>query len=182
MATLKQLATTKKVVMEEAFTKALNKLKTYIDAQDTAGSSAATDAVQAVSNRLDTLIGAQDGDLDKIINTFNEIKAFLADYSEDDTLKNLIDAAVSAATTAAATAAATAESNAKAYTDTKVAGEKTRAEGAEAELSARIQTIEDIEVMSSQQAENIFDGIFYPEPEPEQNGEQEEPEPENQEP
>lgn len=180
MATLKQLATTKKVIMEEAFTKALNKLKTYIDTQDAAGSSAASDAVADLQSQINTLIGQ--GDVDKVINTFNEVKTFLADYDSDDTLKNLIDAAVSAATTAAATA----ESNAKAYTDTKVGNEKTRAEAAEQALSDRVTTLEDIEVMSSQQAEDLFDGIFYPEPEPEpqdengggeQNGEQQTQEP-----
>ena len=109
-----------------------------------------------MSDRLDTLIGAQDGDLDNLINTFNEVKAFLADYDEDDTLKSLIDAAESAASSAASTA----ESNAKDYADTKVGAEKTRAEAAESALSGRITTLENVSIMTTTEAHTLFDSIF----------------------
>ena len=155
-STLKDLAATAKLVSQTALEQALTDLKSYIDAQDTAGGSAASAAVQAVSDRLDTLIGAQDGDLDNLINTFNEVKAFLADYDEDDTLKSLIDAAESAASSAASTA----ESNAKDYADTKVGAEKTRAEAAESALSGRITTLENVSIMTTTEAHTLFDSIF----------------------
>lgn len=156
--TLKDLAATAKLVSQTALEQALSDLKSYIDTQDTAGGSAASAAVQAVSDRLDTLIGAQEGDLDNLINTFNEVKAFLADYNESDTLKNLIDAAISAATTAAGNA----ESNAKAYADTKVGAEETRATGAESALSGRITTLENVAIMTAAEATTIFNGVFNP--------------------
>lgn len=156
--TLKDLAASAKLVAQEGLEKALVKLKNYIDTQDTSGSSAASAAIQAVSDKLDTLIGAQAGDLDNVINTFNEVKAFLADYSENDTLKSLIDAAINAASTAASTA----ESNAKAYADGKVADEKTRAEGVESGLNTRLQTLENVSIMTAAEAETIFDEVFNP--------------------
>ena len=160
--TLKDLASSAKVVSQVALEKAFRELKAYIDTQDASGSSAASQAVANLQQQLDTLVGG-DGDLDKVINTFNEVKAFLADYSEDDTLKSLIDAAVSAA----ATAASAAESNAKSYTDTKVGAEKDRAEAAEGALSDRVTTLEDISVMDATEAKTIFDSVFNPaEPEP----------------
>lgn len=158
MATLKEVAATAQIVTQTAMGKYLDKLKVYIDTKDGEGAAAASAAIAQVQSNLDALIGAQGGDVDNVINTFNEIKAFLADYSEDDTLKNLIDAAVSAATTAAATA----ESNAKAYADEKVGTEKTRAEGAEEALSGRITTLENINVMTEQQANDLFEQIFNP--------------------
>ena len=160
--TLKDLASSAKVVSQVALEKAFRELKAYIDTQDASGLSAASQAVANLQQQLDTLVGGE-GDLDKVINTFNEVKAFLADYSEDDTLKSLIDAAVSAATTAASTA----ETNAKAYADEKVGAEKTRAEGVEQGLDGRLQTLEGISVMDATEAKTIFDSVFNPaEPEP----------------
>lgn len=158
--TLKDLATSAKLVSQTALEQALSDLKSYIDAQDTAGGSAASTAVQAVSDRLDTLIGAQNGDLDNLINTFNEVKAFLADYNEDDTLKSLIDAAEAAAQTAATTA----ENNAKSYAEGIVSTESTRAQGAESALSGRITTLENVSIMTAQEAHAIYDGVFNPTP------------------
>lgn len=155
--TLKDLAASAKLVSQDALEQALTDLKTYIDTQDTAGGSAATAAIQNLQQQLDTLVGG-DGDLDNLINTFNEVKAFLADYNESDTLKNLIDAAISAATTAAGNA----ESNAKAYADTKVGAEETRATGAESALSGRITTLENVAIMTAAEATTIFNGVFNP--------------------
>lgn len=155
--TLKDLAASAKLVSQDALEQALTDLKTYIDTQDTAGGSASTAAIQNLQQQLDTLVGG-DGDLDNVINTFNEVKAFLADYNESDTLKNLIDAAISAATTAAGNA----ESNAKAYADTKVGAEETRATGAESALSGRITTLENVAIMTAAEATTIFNGVFNP--------------------
>lgn len=158
--TLKDLAATAKLVSQTALEQALTDLKSYIDAQDTAGGSSAQQAVQAVQNQLDTLIGAPSGDLDNLINTFNEIKAFLADYDEDDTLKNLIDAAEAAAQTAASTA----EQNAKSYADGIVATESTRAQDTERALGGRITTLENVSIMTAQEAHTLYDGVFNPTP------------------
>lgn len=155
--TLKDLAATAKLVSQTALEKALIDLKGYIDTQDSSGSS----AIAAVDAKLDTLIGAQGGDVDKVLNTFNEIKDFLADYDEDDTLKSLLDAAASAA----ASAASTAESNAKTYADSIVGTESTRAQNAESALSGRITTLENISVMTAAEAHTIFEGVFNPAPE-----------------
>ena len=144
------------MVSQQALGVILDKIKAYIDQQDTSGSSAASEAVQNLQNQLNALVGSEDAD--KVINTFNEVKAFLADYSEDDTLKSLIDSAVSAATTAASTA----ETNAKAYADGKVNTEKTRAEAAESALAGRVKTLEDINVMTAEQADTLFNSVFNP--------------------
>lgn len=137
--TLKELAATAQLVSQTALEQALTQLKTYIDTQDTAGSSAASAAINAVDAKLDALIGAQGGDVDKIINTFNEIKAFLADYDEDDTLKSLLDAV-----------------------NTAISTEQTRAEAVESALSGRITTLENVAIMTANQAEALFNGVFYP--------------------
>lgn len=158
--TLKDLAAQAKLVAQDALEKALTELKTYIDTQDTAGGSAASQAIAQVNARIDTLIGQ--GDVTQAIDTFNEIKAFLADYSDSDTLKSLIDAAINAATTAAGTA----ESNAKTYADGKVQAEQTRATNAESGLSSRITTLENVSIMTAAEAETIFDSVFNPTPEP----------------
>lgn len=133
MGTLKDAAGQQQLMTEVALTAVLRELKTYID-----GQSAAAD-IQALNDRLDALVGAASGDTDKVLDTFNEIKAFLADYSEDDTLKSLIDA-VSA----------------------QVSTERTRAEGAESALGTRVTAIENVPVMTAAQAEAVFDGVFNP--------------------
>lgn len=137
MATLKEVAATAQVVSQVALEKALRELKAYINAQDTAGASAASDAVQNLQNQLDALVGSEDAD--RLINTFNEIKAFLADYSEDDTLKSLIDAV-----------------------NTAISGEQARAEQAESALSGRITTLENVHVMTAEEAKTLFDSVFNP--------------------
>ena len=139
--TLKDLASTVQVVSQEALERAFVELKTYIDAH------AGSEAVQQVQQQLDALIGAQEGDADKLLNTFNDIKAFLADYSEDDTLASLISAVNRA-----------------------VSNETTRATIAEDSLSGRITTLENISVMTSAQAKTLFDSVFNPTPEPEEQG------------
>lgn len=145
--TLKDLAASAKLVSQTALEQALTDLKNYIDTQDTAGSTAASQAAQAVSDRLNALIGAQNGDLDTVINTFNEVKAFLADYDEDDTLKNLIDAA----TAAAESAASTAEQNAKTYAD-----------NLNTAMNSRVSTLEGINVMTAAEAHTLYSGVFNP--------------------
>ena len=136
MATLKEVAASAKLVSQEALERAFTELKSYIDTH-------AVDAAQDVQNQLDALIGAQEGDADKLLNTFNDIKAFLADYDEDDTLKSLIDAVNNA-----------------------IGTEQTRAEAAEAALSGRITTLENVSIMSSAQAKTLFDSVFNPSPSP----------------
>lgn len=148
MSKLKEMAATGQIVMQEALRSALTELKTYLDSQ----SSSSSAAIEAVNARIDTLIGS--GDTTSVIDTFNEIKAFLADYDNHDALKSLIDAAINAATTA--------ETNAKNYADTKVQAEQERATGAENALSGRISTLEDVSVMTASEAKTIFDSVFYP--------------------
>ena len=131
MATLKEAAIGgEKMVSDVALGRALMELKTYIDTQAAA-------PAQAVQAQLDALIGAQGGDTDKLLNTFNDIKTFLADYDEDDTLKSLIDAV-----------------------DTAIGNERTRAEAAETALGGRITTLENANVMTSAQAKTLFDSVF----------------------
>lgn len=129
MNTLKELAASAHLVSQTALERALSELKGYIDAQDDAYK-------QALQSQLNALIGSE-GDADKLINTFTEIKNFLADYSEDDTLKSLLDAVNNA-----------------------VGTETARAKGVENELSGRIKTLEDISVMTAAEAKAIFDSVF----------------------
>lgn len=128
--TLKDLAATAQLVTQTALERSLSELKTYIDNSD-AGTAT---AIQA---QLDALIGAAGGDTDKLLNTFNDIKAFLANYSEDDTLKSLLDAV-----------------------NTSIANERTRAEEAETALSGRVKTLEDVHVMTAAEAKTLFDSVF----------------------
>ena len=128
--TLKDLAATAQLVTQTALERALGELKTYIDARDTA-------AAGNLQAQIDALVGAVGGDADKLLNTFNDIKAFLADYSEDDTLKSLLDAVQAAVST-----------------------EQTRAEAAEKALGDRVKTLEDVSVMTAEQAKTLFDSVF----------------------
>lgn len=131
MPTLKEVAATAQVVSQVALEKSFRELKSYIDTQDASNNT----AIQNVKSQLDALIGTEDAD--KVLNTFNEIKAFLADYTEDDTLKSLIDAV-----------------------NTAIGNEQTRAQNAETALSGRVKTLEDIQVMTAEQAKALFDTIF----------------------
>ena len=143
MSTLKDLALGgKKIVSEDALNKTLTELKTYINEQ-------AAVPAQQVQAKLDTLIGAQNGDVDKLLNTFNDIKAFLSDYDEDDTLKSLLDAV-----------------------GTAISTEQIRAQGAESALSGRITTLENVSVMTTQEAATLFDSIFNPVEEEEEEEQQ----------
>lgn len=130
MSTLKELAQSANLVAQEALERALTELKNYIDNKDAANKS-------QLQSQIDALVGAAGGDADKLLNTFNDIKAFLADYDEDDTLKTLLDAVQSS-----------------------IATERERAVGVEQALSTRIKTLEDVSVMSSQQAKDLFDSVF----------------------
>lgn len=133
MPTLKEVAATVQLISQVGLERALVELKTYIDNQD----SSVSTVIQSVQSQLNSLIGTEDAD--KVLNTFNEIKAFLADYTEDDTLKSLIDAVNNA-----------------------VAAEQTRATDAESALGSRITTIENVNVMTSEQAKALFDSVFAP--------------------
>lgn len=155
--TLKDLAASAKLVSQTALEKALIDLKSYIDTQDSSGASSSAAAIAAVQSSLDALIGAVGGDADKLLNTFNDIKAFLADYDEDDTLKSLIDA-VNASVTAEQTRATTAEGQ----LSTAISTETTRAQGAESALGGRITTLENVSIMTASEAHEIFDGVFNP--------------------
>lgn len=130
MPTLKELAATAQVVTQTGLERSLTELKNHIDTKDTANKA-------DLQGQIDALIGAAGGDADKLLNTFNDIKAFLANYSEDDTLKSLLDAV-----------------------NTAIANERTRAENAEQALSGRITTLENVEVMTSEQAKALFDSVF----------------------
>ncbi|MBQ3700833.1 MAG: hypothetical protein II886_13165 [Prevotella sp.] len=156
MATLKQVAAQQQIVTDLSLEQTLIDLKLYITTQMTTESTARSNAVNSLQQQLDTLVGG-DGDLDKIINTFNEVKAFLADYSEDDTLKSLIDAVDTAVSAEAARAQAAETSLGQRITD-----EQTRATTAEGALSGRITTLENVEVMSAQDAATLFDSVFNP--------------------
>lgn len=126
--TLKDLAASVKVVGNAALEQALSDLKTYIDGQDL-----------QIQGNLDTLIGAQAGDVDKLLNTFNDIKTFLADYSEDDTLQSLLNAV-----------------------NTAIGNEATRAGAAETALGGRITTLENVNIMTAQEATTLFNSVFHP--------------------
>ena len=151
--TLKDLAASSLLVSQVALEKALIELKSYIDTQDAAGSA----DTSSLSARLDALIGAVDGDADKLLNTFNDIKAFLADYDEDDTLKSLIDA-VNTAVSDEATRATAAEGQ----LNTAIGNEVTRATNAETALGGRITTLENINIMTAAEAKTLFDSVFNP--------------------
>ena len=155
MATLKELAASAKLVAQEGLEKALVELKNYIDTQDAAGGSSASEAIAAVNERLDTLIGG-DADADKVINTFNEIKRFLAQIDDDgDTLKQILDAVNRAISDEVSRAEAAEQANAQA-----VADEKSRAETAENALSERVTTLENVSIMTAAEAVEIFNQVF----------------------
>lgn len=65
-----------------------------------------TNADTALSNRITSLESWKttmtSDDTDTVINTFKEVQAFLADYTESDTLKSIIDATKKAASDAVA--------------------------------------------------------------------------------
>lgn len=128
--TLKELASTAQIVTQTALERALRELKTYVDNQSVA-------AAKSLQDQIDALVGAAGGDADKLLNTFNDIKAFLTDYSEDDTLKSLLDAVQNA-----------------------VNAEQTRAEAAEAALGQRVTTLENVSIMTDAQAKSLFDSVF----------------------
>ena len=159
MSTLKDLAASAKLVSQDALERAFSELKTYIDTQDSSGSSAASSAIAAVQSQLDALIGATNGDADKLLNTFNDIKAFLSDYDEDDTLKSLLDA-IDTAISAEETRAKGVEGN----LNTAIGNEVTRAQGAESALSGRVTTLENVNIMTSSEAKTLFDSVFNPTP------------------
>ena len=155
MATLKELAASAKLVAQEGLEKALVELKNYIDTQDAAGGSSASEAIAAVNERLDTLIGGG-ADADKVINTFNEIKRFLEQIDDDgNTLKQILDAVNKAISNEVSRASAAEQANAQA-----VADEKSRAETAENALSERVTTLENVSVMTAAEAGEIFNQVF----------------------
>lgn len=156
MATLKELAASAKLVAQEGLEKALVELKNYIDTKDAEGGSSASEAIAAVNERLDTLIGSEDGDADKVINTFNEIKRFLEQIDDDgNTLKQILDAVNTAISNEVSRASAAEQTNAQA-----VADEKSRAETAENALSERVTTLENVSVMTAAEAGEIFNQVF----------------------
>ena len=155
MATLKELAASAKLVAQEGLEKALVELKNYIDTQDAAGGSSASEPIAAVNERLDTLIGG-DADADKVINTFNEIKRFLSEIDDDgNTLKQILDAVNTAISNEVSRASTAEQANAQA-----VADEKSRAETAENALSERVTTLENVSIMTAAEAGEIFNQVF----------------------
>ena len=133
MATLKDLTqNTNMVVTEVGLRKAFQDLKGYIDTQVTTNSGSLTTRVAALEALIDGT-----NDVDKVIDTFNEIKTFLADYDTDDTLKSLIDAV-----------------------NTAIQAEVTRATNAETALAGRITTLENVNVMTDTQAHTLFGDVF----------------------
>ena len=158
MATLKEVAAQQQVIIGASLEQTLVLLSTYLAGKFSEESTARTEAVQNLQQQLNTLVGGG-GDLDKVINTFNEVKAFLSDYSEDDKLKTLIDAVNSAIATEAHRA--TAAENALGG---RITAETTRATNAESALGGRITILENVQVMTSQDASDLFDSIFNPSP------------------
>lgn len=155
MATLKELAASAKLVAQEGLEKALVELKNYIDTKDAAGGSSASEAIAAVNERLDTLIGG-DADADKVINTFNEIKRFLSEIDDDgDTLKQIISTINTSISDEASRAKEAEQANAQA-----VADEKSRAVAAENALSERVTTLENVSIMTAAEAGEIFNQVF----------------------
>lgn len=99
-----------------------------------------SDAVEHINARIDTLVGKkEDGtvvDVTSAIDTFNEIKEFLSGI-EDTDLQSLLDAVTNA-----------------------VSDEEDRASAAEDDLSDRITTLENIEVMTASEVQSAWDEVF----------------------
>ena len=138
MATIKDLSATVQLVDKLALTQAFTELKSYLDTK--AGDTSAE--LTRIKNRINTLIGEDESgtkiDVTTAIDTFNEIKEFL-DGITDTTLQSLLSAL-----------------------NTAVSNEATRAQGAETALGNRITAIENVQVMSAQDAQDMFDEIFNP--------------------
>lgn len=138
MATIKDLSATVQLVDKLALTKAFTELKSYLDTK--AGDTSAE--LTRIKNRINTLIGEDESgteiDVTAAIDTFNEIKEFL-DGISDTTLQSLLTSL-----------------------NTAVSNEATRAKGAETALGNRITAIENVQVMSAQDAQDMFDEIFNP--------------------
>ena len=138
MATIKDLSATVQLVDKLALTQAFTELKSYLDTK--AGDTSAE--LTRIKNRINTLIGEDESgtkiDVTAAIDTFNEIKEFL-DGITDTTLQSLLSAL-----------------------NTAVSNEATRAQGAETALGNRITAIENVQVMSAQDAQDMFDEIFNP--------------------
>lgn len=138
MATIKDLSATVQLVDKLALTKAFTELKSYLDTK--AGDTSAE--LARIKNRINTLIGEDESgtkiDVTAAIDTFNEIKEFL-DGISDTTLQSLLTSL-----------------------NTAVSNEATRAQGAETALGNRITAIENVQVMSAQDAQDMFDEIFNP--------------------
>ena len=77
-------------------------------------------------------------ELKTYIDTFNEIKAFLAGI-QDTTLQQLLNAV-----------------------STAIQTEETRATAAESALSGRVTTLENVSIMTESEAKTIFDSVFNP--------------------
>lgn len=112
----------------------LNLIKGKIDNLPT------SDDVEHINSRIDTLLGKkEDGtviDVTSAIDTFNEIKEFLSGI-EDTDLQSLLDAVTNA-----------------------VSDEEDRASAAEDDLSDRITTLEDIEVMTASEVQSLWNEVF----------------------
>ena len=138
MATIKDLSATVQLVDKLALTQAFTELKSYLDTK--AGDTSAE--LTRIKNRINTLIGEDESgtkiDVTAAIDTFNEIKEFL-DGISDTTLQSLLTSL-----------------------NTAVSTETTRAQGAETALGNRITAIENVQVMSAQDAQDMFDEIFNP--------------------
>lgn len=138
MATIKDLSATVQLVDKLALTKAFTELKSYLD---TKAGDTSTELTR-IKNRINTLIGEDESgteiDVTAAIDTFNEIKEFL-DGISDTTLQSLLSSL-----------------------NTAVSTETTRAQGAETALGNRITAIENVQVMSAQDAQDMFDEIFNP--------------------
>ena len=138
MATIKDLSATVQLVDKLALTKAFTEQNSYLD---TKAGDTSTELTR-IKNRINTLIGEDESgteiDVTAAIDTFNEIKEFL-DGISDTTLQSLLSAL-----------------------NTAVSNEATRAQNAETALGNRITAIENVQVMSAQDAQDMFDEIFNP--------------------
>lgn len=133
--TIKDLTSNDQLVSQSALEKALSALKVYIDQQDNKSYS---EEIVALRDRLETLIGLPEGDANTIIDTFNEVKAFLRNYTEGSTLQEYLSGI-----------------------NTSIRNEENRAKAVEQSIINYMNSL-GVNVMTSQQAKALYDSVFNP--------------------
>ena len=133
--TIKDLTSNDQLVSQSALEKALSALKVYIDQQDNKSYS---EEIVALRDRLETLIGLPEGDANTIIDTFNEVKAFLRNYTEGSTLQEYLSGI-----------------------NNSIINEENRAKAVEQSIINYMNSL-GVNVMTSQQAKALYDSVFNP--------------------